>query len=157
MVLNHISGLWTLHYCRFTRIHNDLTLKTPNFPSLLRVPSGKKKTEAPFFIRSMHRLRQSYMQKPTKFKASKLINHVERAKEFSNNNFSIFQHITRVRRKRNTNWLLLSMRFKGITPKKNMAQPIMGKRKMLVLLMNLKGFPRVRRVYMSRKLWWLDT
>lgn len=38
----------------------QLTLKVPNFPSLLRVPSGKKKTDAPFFTRSMHLLRQSW-------------------------------------------------------------------------------------------------
>lgn len=49
------------------------------------------------------------------------------------------------------------MRFKGITPNKNMAHPIIGKRNMLVLLMNLKVLPSVRRVYMSRKLWWLET
>ena len=36
-----------------------LTLKVPNFPSLIRVPPVKKKTKAPFFVRSMHWLRQS--------------------------------------------------------------------------------------------------
>lgn len=39
----------------------DLTLKAPSLPSLLRVPSGKKKTDAPFVTRSMQRLKQSYI------------------------------------------------------------------------------------------------
>ena len=59
--------------------------------------------------------------------------------------------------KANTNWLRLSMRRKGITPIKNIAHPTTGKMKIAVLLMNLKLLPRVRRVYMSKKLWWLDT
>lgn len=41
----------------------DLTLKAPNFPSLLRVPSGKKKTDAPFLRKSVHRFKQSYICK----------------------------------------------------------------------------------------------
>lgn len=49
------------------------------------------------------------------------------------------------------------MRFKGIAPSRNMAHPTTGKRKIEVLLMNLKLLPRVRRANMSRKLWWLDT
>lgn len=36
------------------------TLKGPNRPSLLRVPSGKKNTDAPFFKSSMQRFKQSY-------------------------------------------------------------------------------------------------
>lgn len=50
----------------------ELTLKAPNFPSLLRVPSGKKKTEAPFTVRSMHRLRHSYMRKSKQFQIHRL-------------------------------------------------------------------------------------
>lgn len=44
-------------------LHIDLTLKGPNFPSLLRVPSGKKKTDAPFLTKSMQRLRHSWNHK----------------------------------------------------------------------------------------------
>jgi hypothetical protein len=49
------------------------------------------------------------------------------------------------------------MRFKGMTPNISIAHPIMGNRNIPVLLMNLKLLPRVRRVYMSRKLWWFET
>lgn len=44
-----------------TKFCTQTHLECAILPSLLRVPSGKKKTEAPFLIRSMHRLRQSYM------------------------------------------------------------------------------------------------
>jgi len=45
-----------------------------------------------------------------------------------------------------TSWLLLSIRRRGITPKRYIAHPIIGNIKILVLLINLKHLPRIRRV-----------
>lgn len=45
-----------------------------------------------------------------------------------------------------TIWLRLSMRFSGITPIKYIAHPMIGYKKMEVLLINLKLRPRVSNV-----------
>lgn len=67
------------------------------------------------------------------------------------------KHILWVSATKPTSWLFLSMRLSGMWPVRYIDQPMIGIRKLLVLLINLNGRPNWKRVYMSRKLWWFAT